>query len=244
MTGDYIYFPEQLSGKELDVLLAKGWYRMGQSIFTTHYLLKEDGIFRVFWLRYNLKKIKISKSSQRIININKRFRTSFQPMKLSDELEELYKIYKSSIDFDPAASVQQWLYGEQTTDVYDSCLIEVRDNDLLIAAGIFDKGQKSIAGIMNFFHPEYKKYSLGKYLMLIKTAYAIESGMRWYYPGYLIYGYPKFNYKLFIDKENAEIYIPEENSWSIYNAEKLDEIMKDFLSRQSGDDKEDNSTQQ
>lgn len=230
MTGDYIYFPEQLSGKELDALLARGWYRMGQSIFTTHFLMKEDGIFRVFWLRYDLSLLKTGKSSKTIIALNNRFTIEIKPMKLTAEHEELYALYRSSIDFDPAASVQQWLYGEQATDVYATTIIEIRDNKLLIAAGIFDKGLKSIAGIMNFFHPDYKKFSLGKYLMLLKAQYAAQSGMRWYYPGYIIYGYPKFDYKLFLDKKNAEVYIPEENRWQHYSPELLDKIIDSSIS--------------
>jgi len=228
MTHDHIYFPEHLSPKTLDDLLAKGWYRMGQSIFTTHYLIKEAVPFRVFWLRYDLKKTKFNRSSRQIINRNKCFQTYIKPIRLTAELEELYQLYRSSIDFDPALSVQQWLFGEESTNVYDTFLIEVRDGDRLIAAGVFDKGQNSIAGIMNFYHPDYKKFSPGKYLMLVKAAYAMEAGMQWYYPGYIVYGNPKFNYKLFIDPGNAMIYIPEKNCWIRYNIELLDAIMNTF----------------
>ena len=80
--------------------------------------------------------------------------------------------------------MQQWLLQEQTNNVYDTAMIEVRDQGKLIAAGIFDKGRQSIAGILNFYHPGYNKYSLGKYLMLLKIDYAIAHSKQWYYPGY------------------------------------------------------------
>jgi len=228
MISDHIYFPEYLSPKTLDDLLAKGWYRMGQSIFTTHYLIKGAIPFRVFWLRYDLKKLRINKRGRRIINCNRQFQTSIKAFKLTNELEDLYRLYRHSVDFDPAISVQQWLFGEECTNVYDTLLIEVRDHDQLIAAGIYDKGENSIAGIMNFYHPEYKKFSLGKYLMLVKTAYAMEAGLKWYYPGYIVYGDPKFNYKLFIDSDSAMIYIPEKNCWSRYSSELLNTFMNTF----------------
>ncbi|MEJ7659632.1 MAG: hypothetical protein WKG07_08390 [Hymenobacter sp.] len=44
--------------------------------------------------------------------------------------------------------------------------MEVRAEGHLIAAGIFDQGTRSLAGIVNFYDPDYRKYSLGKYLML------------------------------------------------------------------------------
>ena len=56
MTEPGIYYPEYLKAEELDILLSKGWYRMGQGIFTTNYLQKSDLTYRLFWLRYHLKK--------------------------------------------------------------------------------------------------------------------------------------------------------------------------------------------
>src|SRR5204863_6789315 len=116
---------------------------------------------------------------------------------ITDELEELYTLYRTSADFDPPQSEEEYLFLAIDHNIYDSYLVEIRDNGKLIAAGIFDNGEKTIAGIMNFFHPAYKKYSLGKYLMLLKIDHAIEMGKLWYYPGYIARGYLKFDYKLF-----------------------------------------------
>lgn len=216
MTEPGIYYPAVLTGDQLDSFLAKGWYRMGQGIFTTHFVIQDDNLYRVYWLRYNLNLLSKSDSSKKIIKINRHFTTSILPLNISAELEELYAHYKSALSFNPAASVQQWLLEEQTNNVYDTTMIEVRDQGKLIAAGIFDKGRHSIAGILNFYHPGYKKYSLGKYLMLLKIEYALAEGIQWYYPGYIVQGYPKFDYKLFADKNAAELFIPEQNQWCRY----------------------------
>lgn len=227
MTEPGIYYPETLKAEELDILLSKGWYRMGQGIFTTNYLQKSDLAYRVFWLRYHLKKVHFGKSQQKIKSINKGFTSTIKTLELTDELEALYTKYKSAISFDAAASVQYWLFMDQTKNVYNTRMIEVRDENKLIAAGIFDVGCNSMAGIMNFYDPDYKKYSLGKYLILLKIEEAIASGMHWYYPGYIVSGYPKFDYKLFADKNAAELFIPELMAWVGYHPT-IPELIQDL----------------
>jgi arginine-tRNA-protein transferase len=224
MTEHGIYYPAEISGKQLDAFLAKGWYRMGQGIFTTNYVIQEDCFFRVYWLRYNLELLHIGKRPQQIIKRNKHFTTEIKQLHVYAELEELYRLYKASISFEPAESVQSWLFERQPYNIYDTYLVEIRDGDLLIAAGVFDEGQNAIAGILNFYHPAYKKYSLGKYLMLLKLEHALSTGKKWYYPGYIVKDYPKFDYKLFIDKGSAEIFLPGKDQWYTYDKDLLKEM--------------------
>ena len=212
-----IHFPEQLSGFELDNYLAKGWYRMGQIIFTTNHIACEDAVYRVYWLRYRLSEIIYNKTHLKIIAANKSFTTTIKPFVLNDEIEELYELYKSAVSFQASETVRNFLLDGGVSDIYSTSVIEIRDNEKLIAVGIFDSGNNSIAGIMNFYHPDYKKYSLGKYLMLLKINHATASGKTWYYPGYIVAGFPKFDYKLFIGKEIAELYFPELAGWVKYD---------------------------
>ena len=214
-----IYFPQQLSGEELDEYLMKGWYRMGPIIFSTNHIVYNDQLYSVYWLRYNLQDIKLGKSQQNILTKNAQFSIEIKPLLITEELETLYLLYTSSLSFQASASVSQFLFDGGQSAVFDTDIIEIRDNNTLIAAGIYDKGKQSIAGLLNFYHPYYKKYSLGKYLMLLKVNHAKTLGKTWYYPGYIIHGYPKFDYKLFVDKNTAEMYLPEFDSWIGYNAE-------------------------
>lgn len=135
---------------------------------------------------------------------------------MTDELEELYAIYKTNINFNPSLSVHHWLYGDRPQDVFNTELIEVRDQGRLIAAGITDWGFESIAGIMNFYHPAYKRYSLGKYLMVLKIEEAQKRNLQWYYPGYIAYQRAGFDYKLSVDKNAIEILIPEMEGWQAF----------------------------
>lgn len=212
-----IHFPEQLSASELDAYLAKGWYRMGQVIFTTNYIVYEDVLYRVYWLRYSVPEIHFNKTHQKIMNLNQGFSVAIRPLAITEELEELYAAYLSGVTFQAPESIQHFLFDGGMGDVYNSSVVEIRDKGRIIAAGIFDHGENSIAGIMNFYHPDYKKYSLGKYLMLLKVRFAKAVNKQWYYPGYIVEGNPRFDYKLFIGKDIASIYFPEFNNWANYS---------------------------
>ena len=190
---------------------------MGQIIFTTNHIVYEEAVYRVYWLRYFIPSIKYNKNHQKIIALNHNFSVEIKPLEITEELEELYALYKSSIAFQASETIRNFLLDGGTADIYNTSVIEIRDNNKLIGAGIFDNGTSSIAGIMNFYAPSYKKHSLGKYLMLLKINYAKAMSKAWYYPGYIVAGYPKFDYKLFIGKEIAEIYLPELASWMKYD---------------------------
>lgn len=221
MENPAYYSPSKLSGSQLDVFLSQGWYRMHQTVFTTKYIILNDIIYSVSWLRYNLSKFNFSNKLKKLLKQNSHFNVSIKPMVITQEVETLYSTYKASIKFDHSASVMHWLYGDDDApeNIFETNIIELRDGEKLIAAGIFDNGANSIAGIMNFYDPAYKKFSLGKYLILLKIRYAIQKGMQWYYPGYIVHGYPQFDYKLFVGEENAEMYIPEINDWHRYSTE-------------------------
>lgn len=216
----------KLNGNQLDTFLSQGWYRMHQTIFTTKYIILNESVYNVSWLRYNLTELNFSKKLQKLLSQNNHFNTSIKPIKITEELEELYAAYKANIKFDHSESVKQWLFGDEPIkeSVFETNIIEVRDGEKLIAVGIFDNGANSIAGIMNFYDPEYKKFSLGKYLILLKMQYAIQKGKHWYYPGYIVHGYPSFDYKLFVGEENSEIFIPDMNSWHKYSAALVNSI--------------------
>ncbi len=225
LSENKVYYPEKMNGKELDEFLEMGWYRMGQSIFTTHFIMPEDQMYRVFWLRYNLKHIALGKSQRRIKTGNRQFEVSVKPVEITDEIEDLYTVYQTGVDFPAAKSVYHWLYGDELpSNVFDTELIEIRDKTKLIAVGIADWGSESIAGIMNFYHPDYKRFSLGKYLMMLKIELGQRRNIQWYYPGYVVYKRPEFDYKLCFNNNTVEILIPELDGWQLYRRDLIDEF--------------------
>jgi arginine-tRNA-protein transferase len=133
--------------------------------------------------------------------------------------EELFIRYSASIDFDGALSVQHCLFGDEGIDrnVYKTKCISVFDGDRLIAGGYFDLGNESAASILHFFDPVYKSKSLGKYLLLITADFLQEAGYTYYYPGYLVAGLPKMDYKLFMGKEATQYFDPETQAWMSFH---------------------------
>jgi arginyl-tRNA--protein-N-Asp/Glu arginylyltransferase len=219
-------YPDSLTADELDNYLLNGWYRMGQRLFTVDYIFIERWI-RVFWLRYRLKDFTFSKKQKELLAKNERFNWEVLPLNITEEHEALYEIYFKNIDFDASSTASGFLFGtdlfhEQQPNVFDSWMIELRDGEKLIAVGVFDLGQHSMSGILNFYHPDYKRFSPGRFLILKKMELAIHSELDWYYPGYIGYNFPKFDYKLFPGKETAEILDPFLRQWQVYSAESVE----------------------
>jgi leucyl-tRNA---protein transferase len=200
-----------IKSADLDRFLSAGWYRMHNTVFTTNFVDVNDPSTRVFWLRYKVEQVRLARHKE-LIKRNAGFTAVYRGLVVTSELNDLYAAYYYSIDHDCSENLPGIL-GTRGKSVFDSYLIEVRHDDKLIAAGIFDKGMDSIAGIVNFYHPDYKKYSLGKYLMLLKLQYCRDNKIGWYYPGYFGPELPKFAYKLFMDKNATEVFLPENKSW-------------------------------
>lgn len=209
----------KFNGVLLDNFLSQGYYRMRQEIFTTDFIFDKENIYQVYWLRFLLSNFTFSAAAQKLLKANSNFIVTIKPFAVSKEITTLYQSYYSNVQFDAPPTMQDFLFGDNVKDnsnLFESMLIEIRDETKLIAAGIFDKGATALAGIMNFFDPAYKKYSLGKYLMLLKIKHAIELGMKYYYPGYIAFRYPKFDYKLFPNARFAQVYESRKKQWHFY----------------------------
>ena len=202
----------------MDELLALGWYRMHQTIFTSSHIGVDD-IYRVHWLRYAIHEIQNHSSHRRISNRNNDFRHTIEDVTtLRVDHVNLHQRYRASIDFDGAWSIEECLFGEAEADknIYNTKCISVFDGNNLIAGGYFDVGDKAAASILHFFDPLYSRYSLGKYLILLTINYVKLNHYDYYYPGYVVEGVSKMNYKLFLGKEQAQYFDPETVGWKYF----------------------------
>ncbi|GAB3987237.1 hypothetical protein GCM10028807_06710 [Spirosoma daeguense] len=186
---------------------------MQQTVFTCQYLLCENVVCSVHWLRIVLDNVQYGPKQLRLLRLNEKFVVDVKPFRLTDELNTLYRIYRNYINFDAPETISSCLLNGSTNNVFDTQMVEVRDEGKLIAVGIFDNGLRTIAGIMNFYDPDYKKHSLGKFLMLMKMKYAQQQQKEYYYPGYMVHKYPKFDYKLFACEPATEVYDDNTGLW-------------------------------
>ena len=211
-----IRHPSSLTGHQLDAFLALGWYRMNQTIFTTtHSFIDDFHDFRpVWWLRFPVGDIPDRHAHRRLRKKNAGFRVDIcSPFESSPSFEILYSRYLESVPFDGYSSIHDALYYDADHNIYDTRAVQVWDGSKLIAMGIFDIGHVAGTSILHFYDPEYARYSLGKYLMLLTLDFLKDRGCAWYYPGYVVTDVPRFDYKLFLGRDVAEYFEPESQTW-------------------------------
>ena len=94
-----------VTGSLLDDYLAKGFYRYRQLLFTTFYIEYHGMLHDVFWLRTHVPNIILSSSAQKILKQNKRFSYTISPLQITEEMEELFALYREYVTFEHAQSV-------------------------------------------------------------------------------------------------------------------------------------------
>jgi leucyl-tRNA---protein transferase len=208
--------PQQIAPEELDDYLAAGWFRMRQSIFTTHFLCFQQQFYSAIWLRTRLADGIADSTYKQLQKRNSHFTVQVQTASLTRQHELLYKQYKQGITFQTSDNLQQLLYGYEIHNRFQTLEINIYDGDRLIAAGYFDTGRVSAAGIVSFYHPQYKKYSLGKYLIYQKMEYCHQQRIQYFYPGYVAPGYAVFDYKLSIGRAAMQYYNLADGTWQPY----------------------------
>lgn len=211
--------PDTLSGSELDRYLALGWYRINQNLFTATHLIADNaqGVHRLHWLRFPLVEVRNQSSHSRIRKRTRSFQVTIEDCaSIRPDHQELYSRYWDSIDFPGPISIEDCLCDKEAPNrnLFRTQCISVFDEEKLIAGGYFDLGDRSGASILHFFDPAYKRYSLGKYLILLTVDYLKAGGYDFYYPGYVATGYPKLDYKLFLGKNAAHSFEFETETWT------------------------------
>ena len=208
-----IHYPKTLAPEKLDEYLARGWFRMGSMIFTCHFLCFENGLFSAVWIRLPLTDYTFRKSLRKIINKNKKkFNVFVRKAKFDAEKNDLYQLHKSRFEGYIAPTLKDSLFGSgDKRDLYDTWETCIYDGDKLIAASFFDLGSDSLASIMGLYDPDYEKHSLGIYTMLLEIQFGQAHQMQYYYPGYIVPSYNRFDYKKRIGA--TEFYNLTTKSW-------------------------------
>jgi arginyl-tRNA--protein-N-Asp/Glu arginylyltransferase len=217
--------PQSITPAGLDHALALGWYRMHQGIFTCSHV-NLGNLYRVHWLRYRLHDIREKATHRRIKKSNQTFTFSiedFNPSAIRSDHVDLHKRYRVFIDFDGANSIAESLLGEDFDgiNIFNTKCISVFDQGKFIAGGYFDVGLQAGTSILHFYDPEYSRCSLGKFLILLTLDYLQKQGHVLYYPGYVVQGFSKMDYKLFLGKEAAQYFDPETMTWKYFTDEIL-----------------------
>ena len=211
-----ISYPIELGPEELDNYLANGWFRMRQAIFTTNFLQFHDLFYSAIWLRVPMAEFKEDNKFKTLQKVNKAFRIEIkksESKKFSEAHEQLFQEYRQSISFDVSTSLGELLLGNDSPSIFNTHEVNIYDGYNLIAAGFFDLGKTAAAGITCIYHPAYKKHSLGKYLIYLKIDFCLTQKLQYFYPGYVVPGYPPFEYKLTIGKSTLQYLQMASQQW-------------------------------
>src|SRR6478609_11159363 len=148
-----VHTPDTLLPSHLDSYLERGWFRMGQTIFTTNFLHVKEELHSTIWLRILLNDYKPDTTQEKLFKKNAGFQTMIGPPQVNEEKENLYSAYKQSVPFRASDSLRQLLYSGKADDnsIYHTLEITIRDNGRLIACGFFDLGKTSAQGIVSFY---------------------------------------------------------------------------------------------
>ena len=203
---------DAISPEKMDELLSMGWFRMGQSMFTTEFLQNGFEFYDTVWLRQNLKKLTLSSwfSQEKKKNIFQMELTVGPP---SSEHSLLYSKYREQMPDTWPNSLESILGGPADSNISNTQTLSLYYDDTLAAALVFDAGYKSTAAIANFYDPKFAKYSPGKYLYYAVMEHSQVSGFDYFYPGYFAPGNSHFNYKLEFHPPSLEFFTVNTAEW-------------------------------
>ena len=73
--------------------------------------------------------------------------------------------------------------------------LQLHIENKIVGVGIIDKVNNILSAVYFMFHPDYNKYSLGTYAILLGIDLAKKWNLEYYYPGYFIKNCKAMNYK-------------------------------------------------
>lgn len=205
--------PDTLPPDVLDDLLAQGWYRMRQAVFTCRYLLGRRGLYTAVWTRLPLRGHVPGKAQRRRMRrIEERFRVEVRPWQLTDEHALLYRRYRQHVGGDRSDELEEVLHDDSARDIFDSMEVRISEPDgRIVAFSVFDRGRRSLQSIVGVYDPELGRFGLGIATMLFEVRYGADHGYEYHYAGYVVPGVESFEYKR--EAGALEFYDPRAAAW-------------------------------
>ena len=106
------HYPENLNLWELDQYLEKGWYRMGQVIFTTHFLFFGSNVYSALWIRLPLLNYQFKGTNRKLLNkITSQFNIIVRPAEINDEKDKFGNDASIQTNFKDATKEEKIYFG-------------------------------------------------------------------------------------------------------------------------------------
>ena len=179
-----------------DRRLAEGWFRSGPIMVWAKVLCLDEQIRGLVQIRLPLdEKDGASRSARRRFRRNReRFRTEIGPARIDLEREALYEKTKHRFMSFVSSELGPLVFGEDPS-LYETRECAVYDGDRLVAVSYFDVGREAIASQLGLHDPDYANHGLGTYTLLEEVDFGRSIGAKYLYPGYVVPGSSRFDYK-------------------------------------------------
>ena len=209
------HFPRKLSRARYDQYLASGWFRGAVMLYKMDLLCIDDEIYSVVNIRLNIEIFRLRKSQKKLLRkAEERFRITYGHAEPTPEKEKLYEDHKHKFKGFIHETLEDYLNAGFDSTVFDTREVCVYDVDKLVAVSYFDLGDRGMASLLCLYDEDYKKWSLGKVTMFKEIEFGINTGRRWYYPGYVLDLPSAFDYKLELGQ--MQYYAPSKR-WISYD---------------------------
>ncbi len=193
-------------------LMSQGFRRGGNQIYRPHC----SHCQACQSLRVLVEKFKPSKSQKRLLKKNTQFTTKITT-KIANNYYPLYESYINTIHYDGAmypatkAQFQSFLLSEQ--QLAKQLFLEIWHKDKLISVAVTDELPNALSAVYTFYHPDYKKFALGVFSILMQLQLSLQLAKPYLYLGYQIDECKKMNYK----NRYFPYEIFRENNWQLVN---------------------------
>jgi len=198
--------------EELDQYLSRGWFRKDQRMFTSQFLQDGHHFRDLIALRHKLASFSFPTWFWKMRK-NEKFSVFIDDAHPSATHEFLFQRYHEAKNLKWTNSLEEILFGAGSQNAFHTKVINIWHEEELVAAGFFDMGGNSAAGIVNFYDPRYAKYSLGNYLFYLAVEYALGEGLEYFYPGSFAPGDPLLENKLKYSPASLEYFHSVYRAW-------------------------------
>jgi len=196
-TSDIRYkYVEKCSYEEQKAMLQRGWRRFGYMFFVPE--CKECDECKT--LRIDIKNFRFSSSQRRVLNKNKDIKFYIQEPTVTYEHIDLFNTYHQYM-----TQKKGWEKNEVDIQEYYNAYVAgannigkeilfFKDNNL-VAVALIDFFDDAISSVYCYYDPNYIKYSLGQFSILVQIQLAKEYNIPYVYLGYWIKDHFSLGYK-------------------------------------------------
>ncbi len=177
-------------------LVRRGWRRFGCYFF--HPICAECNGCKN--LRIDARNFTLSRSQKRVLKKNRDTMMYVRKPGMTQEhlaLYDKFHKYKSEISGWRHSAISPHLYYENFVDGAHDFGKEVLYfiDEKLVGVDLVDLTPDGLSSVYFYYDPDYARYSLGVYSLLMQIQFARQMGLRWIYLGYWVDGCRSFAYK-------------------------------------------------